>query len=95
MELFQIQEIALKREENTSEPCTASQKPGDPAHFRQGLSYARKMFPLNVLVKVLGRKGIYRVVSEPYIPPGYSYPHFDVEAFGERFCASVFKTARA
>ena len=95
MELIPIAEISLKREETDSELHPISQKPGDEVHSKQDLSYARKLFPINVLVKILGRKGIYRIASEPYIPPGYSYPHFDVEAFGERFCASVFKTARA
>ena len=95
MERVPIEDITLKREETNSELCPASQKSGDEEHSKQALSYARRLFPINVLVKVLGRKGIYRIVSEPYIPAGYSYPHFDVEALGERFCASVFKTARA
>ena len=60
---------------------------GEP---KRHLGYASKLFPLNALVTVIGRKGIYRVVSEPYIPDGYSYPHFDVESFGRRFRASVF-----
>jgi hypothetical protein len=58
------------------------------------LSYATKRFPLNSLVTISGKSGIYRVVSKPYIPSGYSYPHFDVEALGETCSVSVFIATR-
>lgn len=63
-------------------------------HANWHLEYASRRFPLNALVMIIGRNGIYRVASKPYIPAGYSYPHFDAEASGETLSVSVFNATR-
>ncbi len=63
-------------------------------HANRHLRYAGKLFPVNALVTLLGREGIFRIVSEPYILPGYTYPHFDVEAAGHRLSVSVITATR-
>ena len=61
---------------------------------RPDLQYASRLFPMNAFVTIMGREGVYRVVSEPYIPPGYRYPHFDVESSGRKVRVSVFTATR-
>ncbi len=90
----QIEEAIQARGTFNPGPHPISLELKEEIHSDRRLSYASKLFPLNSLVTVLGKEGIYRIVSAPYIPRGYSYPHFDVEAFGERFSANVFTTTR-
>jgi hypothetical protein len=83
----QMIEVDWDKEEN---PCTPERQENNEARSSRYLCYATKLFPVNALVRVIGRTGIYRIVSEPYIPQGYSYPHFDVEARGKRLSVNVF-----
>jgi hypothetical protein len=76
------------------EPYPISPAHSEDIYSDRHLSYASKLFPLNTLVTLIGRDGIYLVVSGPYVPMGYSYPHFDVEACGERLRANVFSATR-
>ena len=91
MENGQIEETTRQDAEQNPNPYPVSL---DGVHVERHLYYTGKMFPMNALVKVAGREGIYRVVSKPYIPRGYNYPHFDVETPGERFRANVFSATR-
>jgi len=90
MENGRIEQTYWQGDTNNPTSYPVSPDLSEDVQSNRHLRYAGKMFPLNALVLVAGRQGVFRVVSGPYIPPGYSYPHFDVEAPGERFCASVF-----
>ena len=94
MENGRIEETTWQGDENNLTSHPVSPDLSDEIQSSRHLRYARKMFPLNALVMIAGRQGIFRVVSEPYIPAGYAYPHFDVEAPGEKFCTSVFTATR-
>jgi len=89
-----IEQTTWQSDENHLTSFPVSPDLSEEVQSNRHLRYASKLFPRNAFVLVAGRQGIFRVVSEPYIPPGYSYPHFDVEALGERFCASVFTATR-
>ena len=94
MERGQIEHVSWQGEETNPNSYPVSQDRNEEFHSDRRLCYASKLFPRDAFVTVIGREGIYRIVSEPYIPVGYSYPHFDVEAFGKRICVSVFTASR-